>query len=427
MKRMALALLLVLGACSATDNDDPTADPDGTPEPVTLTFRTWDERSAAAYAESFEAFTAENPHITVTVETVNKDEYWVRADEDITSGEMADVYWIDPANIVDHSDTLILIEDPRDDWEKPVVDLFTADEELWAVPQMWNSVALYYNSDLYDADTRIDDLTWAPEGDAGDTLIATAQSLTLDAGGNTADSENFDADDIVQYGFASDSDLRSTFIPFISQAGGQFQADDGTFAFASPEGEQAVNYLVDLTDEHHISPEPSLSGSDIQSLFTSGELVLYQADSTALTAIAADSEFSWAVAPIIGGPEGKISVVDGVAAGGNAATSHPEETRLLLEWLGTARAQDPIASHGITFPANMRAQDTYVNYWAKEGVDVSVFIEGATDAVTISSHNQDIHPALDEIASYRETIFSGDLPVGEALEQAERAGNEALR
>lgn len=339
---------------------------------------------------------------------------------------MADVYWINSANIRDHSDSLIHIENPRDDWEKAVVDLFTIDEELWAVPQMWNSVALYYNRDLYESDTRVEDLTWSSDS-SEDTLIATAQRLTVDADGETAESDNFDADNIEQYGFASDVDLRSTFIPFLSQAGGQFQAEDGTFAFASPHGEEAIQYLVDLTAEHRVSPGAELSSEEIQDLFTSGRVALYQTDSTELTAIASESDFSWAIAPIVGGPAGKISVVDGVAAAGNSATAHPEETRLLLEWLGTARAQDPIASHGITFPANLRAQDTYVNYWAKEGVDVSVFIESSTDAVTISGHDHDIHPALEEIASYRESILSGEIPVAEGLEIAQRAGNEALR
>lgn len=427
MKRAAaLALLLVLTACSAADGDDPTVDPDESAEPVELTFRTWDPAATAAYTESFDAFTAENPHITVTVDVVDEGEYWEQADEDIAAGEMADVYWINSANIRDHSDSLILIENPRDDWEKAVVELFTIDDELWAVPQMWNSVALYYNRDLYESDTRVEDLTWSSDS-SEDTLIATAQRLTVDADGETAESDDFDADNIEQYGFASDVDLRSTFIPFLNQAGGQFQAEDGTFAFASTQGEEAIQYLVDLTAEHRVSPGADLSSGEIQDLFTSGRVVLYQSDSTELTAIASESDFSWAIAPIIGGPAGKISVVDGVAAAGNSATPHPEETRLLLEWLGTARAQDPIASHGITFPANLRAQDTYVNYWAKEGVDVSVFIESSTDAVTISGHDHDIHPALEEIAAYQESILSGDIPVAEGLEKAEKAGNEALR
>src|SRR5699024_4260158 len=161
--------------------------------------------------------------------------------------------------------SLIHIENPRDDWEKAVVDLFTIDEELWAVPQMWNSVALYYNRDLYESDTRVEDLTWSSDS-SEDTLIATAQRLTVDADGETAESDNFDADNIEQYGFASDVDLRSTFIPFLSQAGGQFQAEDGTFAFASTHGEEAIQYLVDLTAEHRVSPGAELSSEEIQDL-----------------------------------------------------------------------------------------------------------------------------------------------------------------
>lgn len=60
-------------------------------------------------------------------------------------------------------------------------------------------------------------------------------------------------------------------------------------------------------------------------------------------------------------------------------------------------------------------------------MDVSVFIESSTDAVTISGHDHDIHPALEEIAAYQESILSGDIPAAEGLEKAAKAGNEALR
>ena len=67
-----------------------------------------------------------------------------------------------------------------------------------------------------------------------------------------------------------------------------------------------------------------------------------------------------------------------------------------------------------------------MNYWAKEGVDVSVFIESSTDATTISSHSLDILPALEEIQPIIWDIINGELPVDQGLQEAEDTGNAAL-
>ena len=427
MKRLlstALLVSLALAACS--DASDETTTPPEPVKSVELTFRTWDEASIPAYEESFDAFTAANPSITVTIETIDEDEYWQRLESDLDAGTAADVFWLNPANVADHArdDEIVTIETVRSDWEEHLVDLFTVDDDLRAVPQMWNSVALYYNRDLYsEVDTRVENLTWGTEED---TLLATARQLTLDAEGRTAGSDDFDQDSIVQYGFSPDPDLTTAFVPFLVQAGGQFQAEDGTFTFANEAGELSTQYLVDLVNTATVSPE-LVEDDDAQDLFRDGNLVLYQSDSDSLATIAAEADFDWAIAPIVGGPDGKISVLDGVAAAGYAGSDHPDEVLLLLEWLGTAQGQDPLAANGIAFPAALRAQDTYVNYWAKEGVDVSVFIESSSNSVTISSHNLDIHSALETIQSSYRDMLRGDLSVDEGLSEAQQAGNAALR
>lgn len=430
MKRsnIALAAALTLGACSTPTSDDEAATPTDTP--VTLTFRLWDSSAVPAYRQSFEDFTAENPNVTVEIEVVEEDDYWSRVDADLGSGTMADVFWLNPATVVNlhRRDSLVPIDTRPDDWETALVELFTVEEGLWAVPQMWSSVALYYDRELFtDVDLRSEALTWAPDGGEGDTLIAAATELTVDENGRNAADDNFDPDSVVRYGFAADPDIRTAFIPFIHQAGGQFQDADGRFAFATDEGEQATQYLVDLIHEHGVSPSIDVADDEqLPALFADGEIALYQSDSDILSFIAREAEIDWAIAPIVGGPEGKISSLDGVAAAGNADSDHPEATALLLEWLGTAKGQEPLAAHGLAFPGNLRAQDTYVNHWAKQGVDVSVFIESSRHAITVSAHDLDIQPALEEIRSMRHRILAGEVPVAEGLQQAQRAGNDAL-
>jgi len=108
---------------------------------------------------------------------------------------MADVFWVDRTNLSDLATNGHLVEiADSGNWSEILVELFTIEDELWAVPQMWNSTALYYNRDLYqDVDVSVSNLEWAPDGGDGDTLLDAALTLTTDMDGNTAGSDDFDA------------------------------------------------------------------------------------------------------------------------------------------------------------------------------------------------------------------------------------------
>src|SRR5699024_3134709 len=43
-----------------------------------------------------------------------------------------------------------IVPDGASQWEKSVVDLYTRDGGLWGVPQIWDSIALFYNKALVE-------------------------------------------------------------------------------------------------------------------------------------------------------------------------------------------------------------------------------------------------------------------------------------
>ena len=78
--------------------------------------------------------------------------------------------------------------------------------------------------------------------------------LTLDSSGRNAADPAFDADHIVQYGYNAALDGQAMFIPYLGSAGATLQDESGHFTFASPEGEAAVGYLVNLINKEHVAP-----------------------------------------------------------------------------------------------------------------------------------------------------------------------------
>ena len=432
----AAGAVILLAACSpVTTSDDDTTDA-GDSTSTTVTFRLWDDVAAPAYQESFDAFMAANPDIRVEVEVVPWAQYWERLPLDLSSGEMADIFWTNTSNFgvyADNGDLLNITEEIGDDheeWTESVTSLYERDGSVWGVPQLWDSIALYYTEDLTTAaGVDLSGLTWAPGGGEGDTLLPAARALTTDAAGLHPGDEGFDPNSRETYGYNSQADLQAIYLDYLAQNGARFQDDDDNFAFASPEGEEAFQYLVDLVNTHHVAPsaaDTNPNGDITRDLFLQGKLGLFQSGPYNLKTIADNAEFTWGIAPIVAGPEGSHTVVHGVAALGNAHTENKEATVEVLRWLGSADGQHAIAAHGVSFPAVVSEQQTFVDYWAEQGVDVQQFVDAAEGDTTPAPVGPNVNAGSNEIVPVFQNMFLGQIPVGEALQQAQEAGNAAM-
>ena len=440
---------LVLAACSPSGNGgDPTSaetsggtETSGTSQDTaatgqtTVTFRLWDDVAAPAYEESFDAFMAQNPDIVVEVEVIPWGDYWTQLPLDLQAGEMADIFWTNSSNFAKFADNgnLINISDTLGDgdgeWTQSVVDLYTRDGALWGVPQLWDSIGLYYNKDLTDA-AGIDpaDLTWAPGGE-NDTLLTAARALTTDAAGLHPDQEGFDPNTRQTFGFNAQLDLQAIYIDFLAEAGGTYQNEDNTFGFASPEGEAAFQYLYDMINTWYVAPsaaDTNTNGDATRDLFLQGKLGLFQSGPYNLKTIAENATFNWGIAPMVAGPEGRVSVVHGVAAVGNAETENLDATLAVLEWLGSVEGQTALASQGVAFPGAIGAQQAFVDYWAEKGVDVQVFVDAAMGDTAPAPVGPEVAAGMNEYTPILQDMMLGSIPVADALQQAQDAGNAAM-
>ncbi|WP_448072156.1 ABC transporter substrate-binding protein [Georgenia yuyongxinii] len=426
----AVSAALLLAACSPGANDGDADSAGG----QTVTFRLWDDVAAPAYEESFAAFTAANPDITVEVEVVPWADYWERLPLDISSGDMADIFWTNTSNFGRYADNGNLIDideavGDHDAWQQSVADLYLRDGTQWGVPQLWDSIALFYNRDLVEA-AGVDpaDLTWAPGAGEGDTLLAAARALTTDAAGTAAGEPGFDPASVQTYGFNAQLDLQAIYVNFLAENGAAFQEGD-RFAFASPEGEEAFQYLVDLVNTYRVAPsaaDTNTNGDVTRDLFLQGKLGLFQSGPYNLKTIAENADFAWGLAPMVAGPEGRIGVVHGVAAAGNAQTENLEATTEVLRWLGSAAGQAPLARQGVAFPGAVDAQQDFVDYWAERDVDLQPFLDSAQEPTAPSPLGPNVSAGSGALTPILQEMFLGTIPVPEALRTAQDAANAAI-
>jgi len=318
------------------------------------------------------------------------------------------------------------------EWEPSVVDQFTRNGALWAVPQLTDAgIAVYFNADLIEAagvDLRqLLSMRWSP-GDV-DTLRPLLARLTVDADGRRADEPGFDSGRIRQWGYNAANDLQGIYLNYIGSAGGTF-SDGDRFALDNPGSVAAFDYLVRLINGDHVAPPASDTNSNgdfSRNQFLAGRMALFQSGTYNLAAIAEDSRFRWGVVPMPIGPVGRVSVTNGIAAAGNSATVHPDAVRQVLAWMGSARGNQYLGKRGAAIPAVLPAQRSYFDYWAGRGVDVGPFFS-VLDGPRIPAPGGAGFPAgFEALQPYLDEIFLGRADVATSLGDAQAAANAAAQ
>lgn len=425
-----LGALAVAGCSPAQQSDNqPAGSGSGSGAPVTLSVRTWDEQVESAYKESFAAFTAKNPNITVKTTLVPWADYFTKLRTDVTGGNADDVFMMNGSYIEPYITSNNLLEIGSDfdsekgDWLQAAIDQYSNGGKLWGVPQLTDGgIAVYYNKELLDAGKvtpeQLADLTWVPGGGSGDTFLPILEKLTTNEGGKPK-----------QWGYNASQDLQAIYYNFLGSAGGQFQQPDGTFVFDSPEGQQAFGYIVDLINKQKVSPAASNTndnGDFCRDQFLQGKIALFQSGTYNLANVSKGAKFEWGIAPIPAGPKGRVSVVNNVVACGNAATKNKDATIALLKWMGSAEGASYVGKSGAGLPAVKGAQQAYNDYWKAKNVDPSQFAKQGAEPSIPAPLGSNYGAAFEAWKPTFDQMFLGRTPVADALAKAQAAANKAM-
>jgi multiple sugar transport system substrate-binding protein len=397
-----------------------------------VTVRLWDEQVAAAYRQSFEAFTRAHPDIEVRTSIVAYSTYFETLRTDVAGGNADDIFWLSNAYLAGYADSgrLMRIAGPVSDWESSVVEQFTRGGVLWGVPQLTDAgIAVYYNADLLAAagvdPPQLEALRWSTDG--GDTLRPLLSRLTVDATGQAAGTPGFDPRRVRQWGYNAANDPQGIYLNYVGSAGGVFQRGD-RFAFDNPAAIQAFRYLVGLINDDHVAPPASdtnNNGDFSRNQFLAGRMALFQSGTYNLAAIANQAGFRWGVASLPAGPQGRVSVTNGIAAAGNAASAHPQAVRQVLAWMGSRQGNEYLGRHGSAIPAVRSAQPVYFDYWAAKGVDVAPFFTVLNGPRIPAPGGAGFPAGYQALKPYFDEIFLGRSDVASALRRAQAAANAA--
>jgi ABC-type glycerol-3-phosphate transport system substrate-binding protein len=122
------------------------------------------------------------------------------------------------------------------------------------------------------------------------------QQLTLDANGNNAASEDFDPENVVQWGFTVGEWPRVNFLAALAQHGGSLVSEDGsTITVNSPEGIAALQQFVDLVYTYNVSPPEA--GFDTWQGFSAGAVAVLPTGTWFRNFAADQTDIEWSAWP----------------------------------------------------------------------------------------------------------------------------------
>jgi ABC-type glycerol-3-phosphate transport system substrate-binding protein len=122
------------------------------------------------------------------------------------------------------------------------------------------------------------------------------QQLTLDANGNNAASPDFDATNVVQWGYTVGEWARVNFLAALAQHGGSLVSEDGTTVTVNSEaGVAALQQAIDLVYTYNVSPPEA--GFDTWQGFSAGAVAILPTGTWFRNFVAEQTDITWATWP----------------------------------------------------------------------------------------------------------------------------------
>lgn len=426
LSMLVLASLLLIGVFSVAQaqDDEPVIEPVACAEPGTLTMWVWDENWAAIIGAAIEEWQAEYcPGAEVDLQVQPWEQYWDLLRTNAAGGDLPDVFNMSQDRFFFYAsnDALLNLEpyfdangiDPSV-WGSGMIEPYRwgEDRELYAAPVNWDTIAIFYNQDLFDAAGIVyptADWTW-------DDFAETARALTDPA------------NDV--YGAAVYSEYQSGYPNWIAATGIPpiVGAARTQCTLRERPSLEALNFLKGLYDEG-VMPSVSIMGGasadDAFNYWLAGRVAMVQGGSWKLPAAFEQATFNWDVVQMPVYPDNgrSRSILHSVGYVAAANTQAPELAANLITFLASDAGQRYFAEAGGVAPADPALQDEWIASFGDTDVNIQAFVDAIQDSQGVTVFDEIWDAINTEIVI---NIFDLGMSVDEATQIACDAVNAQL-
>ena len=384
-------------------------------EEITLTYGFWDDAQRPAVEQQIAAFKALHPNITIEPQVVPWDDYWTKLQTGVAGGSTYDVFWMnaDDLPVYAAQGAIVPIQDMVDDgsidvdaYPESLRSIYTFDGKVFGIPRDFDTIALFYNKDLFDkagVEYPTGDWTW-------DDLRAAAEKLTPGDGS--------------QWGYASSLGGQQNYYNLIKQNKGEIlNADQTESRLGEPAACEALQFAGDFIADG-LSPSVAVmqANDPHDMLFPAGVIAMISGGSwNSLTF--SQSGQNIALAPL---PQGKAraSAIHGLA---NVIWSGSKNQCAAMEWvkyLASADAERILGSTGTVIPAMHGLQEEWVS--SLPSLDLQVFLDAVDYSFPVP--NPKSGPEWgNNVDAVLVEAWSGGIPREEVCAKVNEAANAALK
>lgn len=443
-RRSALAALLaclsalLLSACQGWLPGGSASGPG-----IQLTYALWDPHEEIGYQKSIAEFERLHPDIHVTFQLIPYANYEQKVTAEFVAHEAPDVFWVNTPFLAQWvQDGLLTNLSPRihaahidlGQYYPSLVKLHEHDGKIYGLPKDWDTIGLYYNRNYFAAHhVQIPSrLTWTPDG--GGTFTQLLQQLTVDRSGRSAAQSGFDPGQIATYGVDMPNDPQSGYGNYVAMNGGSIlpRPYATSVSLQQPSAVQALTYMTNLIQKQHLAVPaaesgPNGDGSLALTLFSEGRIAMFETGDWQTTTILQSVNFKVGVLPLPAGPDGRVSVFNGLIDGINSQSPHMQAAWELEQWLGSARSERILGQGGYIWPGIRSLDPLFLHYWQAKGIDLSPFLDEAQGKVVNFPVSPSVGGAITDLGLALGPAFLGSSSVPAAVRNASAVADHDLQ
>jgi len=442
---LIVALLVV--ACGATEEVEPTQAPEATTAPqvteapqateavepteaaapptegegacpiavedgATITFSGWgDETEQQIYRDSIERFKAVCPGVTVNYEPIPT-EFQTKLKSQMAGGTAPDVFYVDDQLMTAFGPTgqLLPLDDymaeagvSRDDFIPALLTIFTMDGQTYGLPKDWGTLGLVYIPEVFDEagiDYPTEDWTW-------DDLRTAAQAI---------------ADNTDYGGFCQNADW-ARFAPWVFSNGGAYANEDlSAPTLDTPEVKDMAQVVYDMKEEGSLVTAADVGASWcgeaigkklVGMTLEGGWMVNFMRQSY--------PDQAWGAVLLPQGPVTRADVIFTNAIGVNAATEYPAAAAAFAIYVTGSENQAAIVQTGFAYSTHPDQADMIV-----DANDAAIAGGGVLPDSRVAYWGPNTGKVNDIVSKALERIYLGDQDVDESFAQAQEEADAAL-
>lgn len=382
-------------------------------ENVTLAYGLWDAAQLPGVKQQISAFNEQFPNIKVEPQVVPYNDYWPKLQTGIGGGAANAVFWMNVSNLpVFASQGSLLPIDPivgkggadPSVYPKALVASYTFGGKSYGLPRDFDTIALFYNTDLFDkAGVKYPTADWT-----WDDLRKAAEQLTKKGG---------------PWGFASILSGQQNYYDFIWQNQGKMLNKDLTQSLVNePPAREALDFLTRFFQDG-LTPSVAIMQANVpeDTLFPAGQIAMMPGGSWHVGTYSKANP-AIKVAPL---PQGKkrACMIHGLA---NVIWAKTPNQGAALEWvkfLASEKAERILGQSATVIPAMTGLQEEWIA--SVPNMDLKIFLDALDYSISLPAppSGPEWEDAIEKVLIEG---WGGNIPPEQIADQAAKAANAAL-